>query len=162
MSALPAIQERAAQSYAARAVTVRLDELGTVLPAMWPEVAGYVAQAGATIAGAPFIRYVKIDMEAGCDLEIGIPTLTPVDGMERIVGGVVPAGQYAVVIHEGPFDSLMESNAALQAWAAEQGLQFDVRGDVWTARIESYLTDPESSPDPASWQTELAYKLLDD
>ncbi len=161
MSVSPEIQERQAQPYAAITAEVRLDALDTVLPVMWPEVAGYLAQAEATFAGAPFIRYVKIDMADTCELEIGIPTLTEVAGSGRIQGGVLPAGRYVVGIHTGNFDGLIESHAALQEWAALEGLELDVADDVWAARLESYLTDPEESPDPATWLTELAYKLRD-
>ncbi len=161
MSALPEIQERHAQPYAAIAAEVRLDELDSVLPVLWPEVAGHLSQVQAVMAGAPFIRYVKIDMEGVCELEVGIPTATELSGTDRIVSGIFPAGSYAVAVHRGSFDGLLESNAALQAWASEQSLEFDVRGEVWAARLESYLTDPEQSPDPATWLTELAYKLRD-
>jgi len=28
--------------------------------------------------------------------------------------------------------------------------------------VENYLTDPTKEPDPAKWETELAFKLADD
>jgi hypothetical protein len=30
---------------------------------------------------------------------------------------------------------------------------------VWRARIEQYLTDPRAEPDPARWETEIAYLI---
>ncbi len=161
MAALPEKQERQAQPYAAIAAEIRLDELGAVLPELWPEVAGYLSQCPADVAGAPFIRYVKIDMEGVCKLEVGIPCTAEIPGSGRVVNGVLPGGRYAVAVHEGPFDALPESNATLQTWVSDQGLEFDVHANVWAARLESYLTDPEQAPDSATWLTELAYKLRD-
>jgi hypothetical protein len=35
------------------------------------------------------------------------------------------------------------------------------RGDEFDSRIEVYLTDPSSEPDPEKWETEVAYMLAD-
>ena len=68
-------------------------------------------------------------------------------------------------MYRGHYDGLVDANAALQAWAGERGLAFDQRegldGEAFGGRIESYLTDPQQEPDPAKWETEIAYRLAD-
>lgn len=34
-------------------------------------------------------------------------------------------------------------------------------GDEFESRIEVYLTDPETEPDPEKWETEVTYLLAD-
>jgi effector-binding domain-containing protein len=80
-----------------------------------------------------------------------------------IGAGTLPAGPYAVLIHQGHPDRQEQSHAALQEWAAAQGLALDKAGEgrdaVWAARCETYLTDPAEQPDPEQWSTELAYLI---
>jgi len=62
-----------------------------------------------------------------------------------------------VLRHTGPYDGLVASNAALQAWAAEHGIEFDTTGPAWGGRAEHYLTDPAQEPDPVKWEVDVAY-----
>ena len=34
-------------------------------------------------------------------------------------------------------------------------------GEAWGCRLEIYVTNPADQPDPATWQTQLAFKLAD-
>jgi hypothetical protein len=38
-----------------------------------------------------------------------------------------------------------------------KGIEFDTQGAAWRGRAEHYLTDPSQEPDPAKWETEVAY-----
>jgi hypothetical protein len=67
----------------------------------------------------------------------------------------------------GPYEGLMQATADLLAWAEKKGIVWDKRpagpkSEAWRARVENYLTDPTKEPDPAKWETELAFKLADD
>lgn len=72
-----------------------------------------------------------------------------------------PAGSYLVLRHTGPNDGLVASHAELRRWAAEHGVRFGTRetgqGSAWGGRVEHYLTDPSQEPDPAKWETDVAY-----
>ena len=54
-----------------------------------------------------------------------------------------------------------ETFAALQRWAQEQGVGLDswdtAEGTAWRGRVEHYLTNPAAEPDPAKWETDVAY-----
>jgi DNA gyrase inhibitor GyrI len=58
-----------------------------------------------------------IDMQAELEIELGVPAdVSSADG-GRIVPGILPGGNYAVLRHKGPYDGLVASNAALLHWA---------------------------------------------
>ena len=62
--------------------------------------------------------------------------------------------------HTGPCDGLIASNAALQRWAREHGVEFgtwDTARAARRSRAEHYLTDPSREPDPAKREVDLAY-----
>ena len=118
---------------------------------------------GTAPAGPPFIRFLVIDMEALLQLELGVPVAEPMTESGRIRPGVLPAGRYVVLRHIGHYDGLIDANAALQQWAHDHGLEFDVRdtpeGSAWGSRFEEYITDPSAEPDPGKWETDVAYLL---
>ncbi len=156
----PRIEHRDAQPYAAIKSLATMQELGTVLPGFIPEVAGWLAQRGTAPSGAPFFKYNVIDMERQLEVEVGWPITSSLDGDERVLVGVLPAGRYAVALHHGHPDGLIDAVAALLNWAENQGLVWDSApgpaGDRWGCRLEIYLTD---SPDMDTWDTELAFRL---
>jgi effector-binding domain-containing protein len=161
MSQEPQIQARDAQHYAAIPMTVTMQSLSGAVDEGFPELFGWLGGQGIAPAGPPFIRYRVIDMAADLQIELGVPVATPVTGSGRIQPGTLPAGKYAVLRHTGPYDGLIASNAALQNWAHERGIEFDAwdtaEGSAWRSRAEHYLTDPSQEPNPAKWETDVAY-----
>jgi effector-binding domain-containing protein len=157
----PQLESRPAQPYAGIRMRVTMDNLGAHLDAAFPELFGWLAQHGITPAGPPFVRFHVIDMDRELDIEVGAPADAQPGGDGRVGSGVLPAGRYLVLRHTGSYDGLIASNAALQAWAREHGVAFDCQdtpdGSAWVGRVEHYLTDPAAEPDPANWQTDIAY-----
>jgi effector-binding domain-containing protein len=161
MSNEPQPQERAAQDYAGIRMTVPMAGISGAVDEAFPELFGWLAGRGIAPGGPPFIRYLVIDMMAELQLELGVPVDAPVAGSGRVQPGTLPEGRYAVLRHTGPYDGLVASNAALQRWAREHGVEFDTwdtaEGSAWGARVEHYLTDPSKEPDPAKWEVDVAY-----
>src|SRR5207247_5925227 len=115
------------------------------------EVIGWLGQKGLDLAGPPFFRYWVIgDTEQEFDLEVGAPVARAVPCEGRVIGGSIPAGSYATLVHTGHPDRLVRSLATLEEWAARQGLAWSSRrrGDeeVWGGRFEFFLTDPAEQP----------------
>jgi effector-binding domain-containing protein len=85
------------------------------------------------------------------------------DGDDTVRPGVLPAGRYATVVHIGHPDELIGVIANLLDWAAAQGVRWDMAeteaGQRWGCRLEIYRTNPAEVPDPAHWETELAFRL---
>lgn len=136
-----------------------------------PTLLGTLTRAFVPPAGAPFLRYLVIDMAAELVIEAGVPIDAPID--PRDLAGAdgsmfvaeLPAGRYVCTTHRGAPDELVGVTERLLRWVDEQGLRLDVRpspaGDVWGCRLETFLTDPRVEPDMANWVTELVMRLAD-
>jgi effector-binding domain-containing protein len=162
MSSAPEIVTRAAQPYAAIRARVTMADLGT-LGARFGEVFAWLGARGLEPAGAPFWRYNVIDMARKLEVDVAVPVAAAVDGDDRVVSGVLPAGRYATLTHVGHPSELAGVTKTLLDWAAGEGLTWDMSlgedGERWGARLEIYLTDPSEEPDMSKWVTELAFRL---
>jgi effector-binding domain-containing protein len=135
------------------------------LGARFDEVFAWLGARGLAPADAPFFRYNVIDMAGELQVDVGVPVAAPVDGDEHVVAGVLPAGRYATVTHEGHPAELYGVTEALLGWAREQGLAWDMspgeEGEHWGSRVEFYRTNPAEEPDMNKWVTQLAFRLAD-
>jgi effector-binding domain-containing protein len=165
MSQEPQIQERPAQRYAGIRVRVPMEGISAAVDEAFPELFGWLAEHAIAPTGAPFIRYHVIDMMNELDIELAVPAEVTdeaaADQGGRVRAGVLPGGRYVVLRHVGPYDGLVASNAALQEWAEQHGVQFDSwetdRGSAWRGRAEHYLTNPAEESDPAKWEVDVAF-----
>jgi effector-binding domain-containing protein len=164
----PEVIQRAVQPYVSITNSVRMGQLGELLPPQTGELLGWLSARGVAPDGPPFWKYNVIDMAGESEIEVGVPTADQVSGDGRVQSDVLPAGRYAFVQHVGHPDSLEDATRALLEWAEERGLSWDVvpsaasaAGVRWVARVEEYLTDPAEQPDMEQWQTNLIFKLAD-
>jgi effector-binding domain-containing protein len=157
----PTIETRTERGYVGIPVSVRMNELGSVVPPLMGQVFDWLTARGIVPAGPPFRRYVIVDMETKLELETGVPIATRVEGDREIRVGVLPAGRYATVVHTGHPDTLLTATRDLLQWAAERGVEWDSEGNTWGCRLEEYLSDPAEVPDMNEWQTRLAFRLRD-
>ena len=164
MSAAPEIVTRAEQPYVAVRAKVTMGEIAA-FARRFGEVFGWLDGHGLVPAGPPFFKYNFIDMARELEVEAGVPVAAAVDGDGEVVSGVLPAGRYAILIHQGYPSELVGATKELLDWAAGQGLSWDASpdgtGQRWGARLENYLTDPRQEPDMSKWLTELAFRLAD-
>ncbi|WP_020666463.1 GyrI-like domain-containing protein [Amycolatopsis nigrescens] len=159
----PVLETRDEQPYAAIGIEVTLRTWGEA-NALVAEVAGWLGRHGIAPAGPPFFRYhVLGGMDEKYELEVGFPVTGPVPPDERVRAGSMPAGRYATLVHHGHPDQQGHSHAALDKWAAGQGLEWQTSRrdgrEVWGCRFESYLTDPAEQPDPARWSIRISYQV---
>jgi effector-binding domain-containing protein len=167
METEPSIVTRAEQPYVGVTRFVTMQTMNEVV-AQFPVVFGWVEARGVEPVGAPFFRYHTIDMERELEVEVGVPvphgSAVPASD-DEVTAGVLPAGRYATVDHVGHPDQLVGATADLLAWAAKEGLRWDMtpseHGDKWGARLEFYETDPDVEPDMNKWLTVLAFRLAD-
>jgi len=158
------IEERAVQPYVAIRRTITMQTFPEVADRL-PGLFGWLAERGAAPAGAPFFRYLVIDMDGELDVEAGVPVAAPVDGEGEVLAGTLPAGRYATTTHVGHPDGLVAATRALLDEAAERGLRWDAvetdRGERWGCRLELLHTNPAEQPDMNKWKTKLAFRLAD-
>lgn len=169
MPSQPKLEHRGEQPYVAIRTRMTMKELAAGAgDELFPEVLAWLGKQGVAPDGAPFIRYLVIDMDAVLEMDWGVAVPEPLPGDDRVRPGVLPAGRYATMVYTGPYggDGLIGANAALQGWAKENGVAWEVRegdhGDVWGARMEFYLTNPAAEPNPHAWRTEIVYLVAED
>lgn len=149
------IVEEPAQQVAAVRRQLRMAELPSLFDVAFGRVAAALAASGGTISGPPFGWYHEmvgdvVDVSAGFPFDGPPPT-----GDDEVVVAERPGGPAAVAVHEGPYDALADTYAALGAWLDERGASG--APDMW----EEYLTGPVEHPDPSEWRTRLVWPLAE-
>jgi effector-binding domain-containing protein len=161
----PELKERPALSYAG--VRLRIDRKGLAkaVPEAISRLSAYFAQHGLSASGPVLVRYFVVDYNnENVEVDVGFPVELPsIPADERIHYGQLPAGTYATVRHQGAYDSLVDTTAALLEWAKETDHPWRVlsEGNVtwWAARVEHYLVAPPRETEPSRWVTEVAILL---
>lgn len=131
---------------------MRMDELPAFFGQAFGELYGYAARKGAMPDGPPFARYPSVSDER-VEVEAGVVVPSAIAGEGRVEASELPAGDAAVTVHIGPYESMHEAYAAIEAWMQANGRT--AGGAPW----ETYLSDPGQEPDPAKWRTEITWPL---
>ena len=161
----PDLENRRQQTYVGRTEAVTMATIDRAADRI-PEIITWLGEHGVAPAGAPFLRYRVIDMEGAVVVEAGVPVDDSAIGasveQSELQLQSLPAGRYVTLTHHGHVAELKDVNAALMAWAAEQGITWDMStaddGQHWACRLETYLTNPVEQPDSHQWMTLLAMK----
>jgi uncharacterized protein YdhG (YjbR/CyaY superfamily)/effector-binding domain-containing protein len=154
---MPKLVNRRAQPYVAIRRQVAMREIAIVLPPLLNDVFVWLTKKGIQPAGAPFWRYLVVDMKGELEIDVAVPVAVAPPSDNHIVVDVLPAGRYATVLHSGHPDGLQKATAELLAWAKSKDIGWQMNRGRWGGRVERYLTDPASEPDVTKWQTELAF-----
>lgn len=175
MSSRPHLEHREATRYVAIAGSGSGDrEFRAFADRTFPAVFAAVGQLGLTPSGAPFFRYFRFDPDGPFEVEVGVP----VDGAGGGEGtgdaslAELPAGRYAVYVHEGAYSAddetwqgrdLASAHGLMETWASEQGLRWATEDGTgrFAAFVEQYLVGPVESSDVASWRTLIAKRVED-
>jgi effector-binding domain-containing protein len=164
----PRVEERPAAPYLGIHARVSGEaEFRRAVDRGFPNLFGWLGENGVTPAGPPFIRYLALDDEdEPIEIELGVPVDSAPDTDGGLRAGALPAGQYATLLHVGPYNSSTEpdlaaARAELRSWAEQQGVELERSegggGTRFRACVEHYITDPRREPDPSKWETELAF-----
>ena len=143
---------RITQTEAQHAATVRLTipraeiqrEMGRALE----EVMAAIEAQGIAPAGPFFSHHLKMDPEV-FDFEVGVPVAEPVSAAGRVRASALPGARVAQAVYQGPYEGLGAAWGAFTQWIEAEGHR------RWPNLWERYVQGPESSPDPATWRTEL-------
>lgn len=149
----PRIVQTARVQTAVIHVTVPRSEIRRVMGPGHAELMATLGRQGITPAGRWFTHHLKLD-PAVFDFEIGVPVERPVEAIGRVAPGELPATTVARTVYRGGYEGLSSAWQDLGAWITAQGLR--PAPSLW----EVYVTDPEATPEPASWRTELSRPLL--
>ena len=116
------------------------------------EVKAAVARQGIKVTGPWLTHHLRMDPEVW-DFEICVTVATTVSAEGRVKPGKWPAGKVARTVYHGGYEGLGQAWGEFGAWIKAQGLT--PAEDIW----EVYLVDPEITPEPSKWQTELTKPL---
>ncbi len=98
--------------------------------------------------GPWFTHHLKMD-PIGFNFDICIPIASEITAAGRVTPGELRAATVARTVYRGPYEGLFAAWSEFGTWISANG--HVPAADLW----EIYLLGPESSPDPAKWQTEL-------
>lgn len=135
---------------------IRREASRAELPATIGECLGsiftHAQKAGLVVAGHPLSRYPSAG-QGLVTIDVALPLAAPGAGDGEIRAGFLAEGPAAVATHEGPYDTLGETYAALERWMSTERVA--ARGAPW----EVYVTDPADYPNPADWRTEVFWPI---
>jgi len=144
----PQITRTATQPAAIIRLTIPREEIRNVMGPGIGELMAAVAAQGVAPAGPVFSHHLRMDPDI-FDFEVGVPVSTPVVAAGRVQPGQLPAATVARTVYHGDYEGLGAAWGEFEAWIAAEG--HTPAPDLW----ECYVAGPESSPDPATWRTEL-------
>ena len=144
----PQIVQTEAHLAAVIRITIPRSEIQNAMDPAIGELLATIAVQGIAPAGPIFSHHFKMKPDT-FDFELGIPVAAPVSPAGRVMPGQLPAAKVVRTVYQGPYDGLGPAWGEFGEWIKAEGLA--TAEDLW----ESYVTGPESSPDPAEWRTEL-------
>lgn len=133
--------------------TIPRAEIRNVMGPGMAELKAAVAAQGVAPAGPMFSHHFRMD-PAIFDFEIGVPVTAPISPVGRVEAGELPAATVARTVYHGPYEGLGPAWGEFNSWVKAEG--HTPAPDLW----ESYVSGPESYPDPATFRTELNRPLL--
>ena len=146
------IAEHAEQLTAGIREQVPIDRLTEFFSRAFGETMAVLRDQGVYPTGPPFGKYYGAPT-AVADVEAGFPVSAAIRPEGNVVPGVLPGGRVVEATHLGPYDTMERTYAELERHVQDAGL---TPGAVmW----ESYLSDPESEPDPATWRTQICWSI---
>ncbi|MBV8266334.1 MAG: GyrI-like domain-containing protein [Planctomycetaceae bacterium] len=151
----PQVKETADRLTAFIPLVVPRAEIQEVMGPAIREVYAVIAAQGIAPAGPWFTHHRRKPTDT-FDFDVCVPVATPVTAAGRVTAGMLPAARVARTVYHGPYEGLAAAWGEFCDWIEANG--HTPRADLW----ECYLVGPgpESSPDPATWRTELVRPLV--
>ena len=148
----PQITQTTTQLAAVIRLTIPREEIQNVMGPGIGELMATVGAQGIATTGPWFSHHLRMVPDIW-DFEIGVPVAAPVAAAGRVIPGHLPAVKVARTVYHGGYEGLGDAWGEFNAWIETNG--HSPAEDFW----EQYVVDPSSSPDPASWRTELTRPL---
>jgi effector-binding domain-containing protein len=125
-------------------------EIGPTIREAFMTIGARLHAVDAQASGPPFNVNDHVGgPEDRAEFEVCVPIGYSFPGDDEVVVTEMPGVAVAATVHHGSFEEVGRAYEALYRWIEEQRLVVD-----GPAR-EVYLTDPETTPDPADFVTEI-------
>lgn len=147
------ITEHSGGFYIYNTTSCKIDQLETERQKLLPIITAYATKNNIKMAGAPFLIYHNLDEENNAVMfSCCIPTTDRVITTETdiLTGQITPFKAIKTTLN-GDYSNLKEAWKSTMDYILENGLTRDENGPM----LESYITDPMSTPNPANLITHL-------
>lgn len=137
----------------------KINEVEAKIKESLPKVINYAKDNAITMAGPPFINYLKWDTENNATIFTGcVPTISQVITTdENFLTGQIESFRAVKVILKGNHSHLKEAWEKAEAYIKKNSLEASENGP----NLETYVTDSVNFPNPADWVTELYIAIKD-
>jgi effector-binding domain-containing protein len=147
------ITEHSGGFYIYNTASCKIDQLESKMQEMLPQISNYAIKNNIKMAGAPYVIYHQWDEENNAAMfSCCIPTTDKVITTESVIltGQLMPFIAVRSTL-TGNYSNLKETWETTMKYIPENNLTLDENGPM----IETYITDPMSTPNPADWITNL-------
>ncbi|WP_142783456.1 SRPBCC family protein [Changchengzhania lutea] len=139
--------------YLYNTTSCKINELETKMQEMLPQVTKYAMDNNITMAGAPFVNYLKWDDTNNAVIFSScVPTTEKVITTDSniLTGQLLPFKAIKTTL-KGDYSNLKEAWDKAMAYIPANGFEFADNGPM----LEIYGTNPKETPNPANWITEI-------
>lgn len=139
--------------YLYNTTSCKINELESKIQETLPLLINYAEKNNITIAGAPFINYIKWDEANNAVIFSScIPTIEKVITTQSdiLTGQLLPFKALKTTL-KGDFTNLKEAWDIAMKYIPKNGLEIAENAPM----LETYITDRQNTPNPADWLTEI-------
>jgi effector-binding domain-containing protein/uncharacterized protein YndB with AHSA1/START domain len=139
--------------YLYKTTSCKLSDFEQNMKRMRSEVGAYAITHNVTMAGPPFISYLKWDEENDATIfSACVPTNSKISSDESdILTGKLDSFRAVKTILKGDYKNLKKAWEASMEYIADNNLEMVEGGSM----LETYLIDPLAEQNPANWVTEI-------
>ncbi|OUR96068.1 transcription activator effector-binding protein [Flavobacteriales bacterium 33_180_T64] len=139
--------------YLYNTTSCKMDDFKQKMQEMMPKIGGYAISNNVSMAGTPFVIYHKWDLENNTVMfSCCIPTTSKITTAETdVLTGQLEPFKAVKTVLKGNYENLQEAWDKTMIYIKENNLVQPETGPA----LESYLTDPISTSNPANWITEI-------
>jgi effector-binding domain-containing protein len=148
MIATPQIIQSSVQEAAVIRPAIPRSEMMKVFSPAVGELMAALAVQGVEPVGSVFAHQLRMPPDT-FDFELGVKVAAPVKATGRMKPGQLPAVKVARTVYSGPYEGLPSAWGEFVKWMKANGQE--QAENLW----EVYSIGPQSTPDSASWRTEL-------
>ncbi|MEC3907557.1 GyrI-like domain-containing protein [Tamlana sp. 2201CG12-4] len=139
--------------YIYNTTSCKISDLANKMQDMLPKVGAYAMNNNIKMAGAPYVYYHKWDEENNAAMfSCCVPTTEKIisSDPEILTGQLKPFKALKTTLN-GHYENLKEAWETAMKYIPENGLEIAENAPM----LETYLTDPMKTPNPAGWVTEI-------
>jgi hypothetical protein len=160
------IERRDAARYCALPTTLHGHDVLLQIREAFQALDTYLGERDLEDRGPSIIRYRQVAEGGPLAVEIGwlMEDLAEID--PPFVVSTLPAGDYVVGWHNGPYARIAETTRGVIAWGDGEGVAWDIEsnaaGDRWGSWFELYLTEPAFGPEGPTGSVEVCLRIRDE